>query len=53
MANTQPITAAATTPGEFRRATAIGIFPARNGMPCGDKLSPVTVSCLVRETLAA
>lgn len=39
--------------GEFRRATAIGIFPARNGMPCGGQLSPITVSRLVRETLAA
>lgn len=39
--------------GEHRRATAIGIFPAQNGMPCGEKLGPVTVSRLVRETLAA
>ena len=39
--------------GEYQRATAIGIFPARDGMPCGEKLNPVTVSRLVRETLAA
>ena len=39
--------------GEYQRATAIGIFPAKDGMPCGEKLSPVTVSRLVRETLAA
>ena len=39
--------------GEYARAEAIGIFPARNGMPCGEKLAVTTLARLVRETLAA
>lgn len=39
--------------GEFSRATAVGIFPARNGMPCGPAFDPVYLSRLVRETRSA
>lgn len=39
--------------GEYGRAQAVGIFPARNGMPCGEKLAAITLARLVRETLSA
>ena len=39
--------------GEYGRAQAVGIFPTRNGMPCGERLTAITLARLVRETLAA
>lgn len=39
--------------GEYVRAQPVGIFPAQNGMPCGEKLAVTTLARLVRETLAA
>ncbi|TAJ82892.1 hypothetical protein [Reyranella sp.] len=39
--------------GEYGRAHAVGMFPARNGMPSGERLTAITLARLVRETLAA
>lgn len=39
--------------GEHSRASAVGIFPAKNGMPAGEQLEPYRVAMLTSEMLAA
>lgn len=39
--------------GEFARATAVGIFEARNGLPIGEAISPARLLQLIQETRAA
>ncbi len=36
--------------GEYPRARAIGIFPARNGMPIGTRMDPAQLCRLMKET---
>ncbi len=36
--------------GEYSRATAVGIFAARNGMPIGSRLDPMRLGQLLAET---
>jgi hypothetical protein len=38
--------------GEYPRARAIGIFPARNGMPIGGRMEPALLARLMKETRA-
>ena len=39
--------------GEYPRARAVGIFPARNGMPLGSRFEPHYIQRLMRETRSA
>jgi hypothetical protein len=39
--------------GEYARATAIGIFEAKNGLPIGEALSPARLLQLMHETRKA
>lgn len=36
--------------GEYERATAIGVFPVRNGMPIGSRIDPARLIALMQET---
>ena len=36
--------------GEYSRATAVGIFAAKNGMPIGSRIEPHRLAQLLRET---
>jgi hypothetical protein len=36
--------------GEYPRARAVGIFPARNGMPLGGRFEPAYIMRLMKET---
>lgn len=39
--------------GEYPRAQAVGIFPARLGMPLGSRFDPHYIARLMKETRAA
>jgi hypothetical protein len=39
--------------GEYPRAQAVGIFPARHGMPLGSRFDPHYIARLMKETRAA
>ena len=36
--------------GEHRCFAPVGIFPVRNGMPCGDKIDGARITKIMRET---